>query len=263
MRRVSGHYNRDCSWAELITNGVIFINGANEHNCYIDSETKIGAGTKIGPGVILDEKTVIGKNCVIGGAGLPVIERSIIGDNVKIKHTCGVRDCEIGNDTNISEFVTVANLVGGMKKETKIGSRCMIGVHVTIIGGAQIGDECFIADNARVGGSLKLSSQTYFNPARAVSDKSWPPYINNGSWYLSGHYLALSRPVNQDVRVSFYVKAFHRCRQNGNIMKEWLSTPVPHLGRTPLECIVNDGENIMPCLLEECTCLESKIKNPG
>lgn len=214
---------------------------------------KIGANCQIGDAVIVD--SIISDNCVIGTRGPAVIERSFLGIGMKAKHACGIRDAYIDYEVNISEFVTFANLAAGEKKKTRVGSRTMIGVAVRIMGGSQIGEECYVADGARVNGIIP--SRTYFNPGRALKDPNYNAMQSDCSWYIGGNYLPLNakHPVNPTARVQFQVKAFYKCGQNNGAFKQWLKTPQRHMGgRTPLACIREEGEKALSCLLSECKC---------
>ncbi|MDO8522958.1 MAG: DUF2384 domain-containing protein [bacterium] len=218
---------------------------------------KIGTNCKIGDAVIID--SIISDNCEIGTRGHAVIERSFLGTGVKAKHSCGIRDAYIDYDVNISEFVTIANLAAGKKSRTKIGSRTMIGVAVRIMGGSEIGEECYIADGARVDGTL--APRTYFNPGRALKNTQFCARQSNCSWYLAGMYLVLKRAIGPKERISFHVKAFQKCWQDGDALKEWLKTPILHLGgRTPLEALQTDGEKNFDCILGECKCSKPEEK---
>lgn len=313
MKRHSGQYSKTYSWGELITNGVKFVYGANEQNCYIDNKVKIGKGTEIWPGVILDDDIEIGKSCIIGKSAIIIgkiqigdrvqidenvkitgngyisdnsrvghkihnpqigkncvvlgqvfestiadgcfigedmeITRSTIGANTNAKHHGGIRDAEVGHEVNFSGGANIWNYDGSFKKKTKIGNRVFIGGGARIMGGVEIGDESFIAENSLVNRNIPAKS-FFVNKTPGAKIET----INdNCSWYLDGNYLNLKYPVDLKLRESFYVKAYRLCGQSSDAMKEWLKTPNQHMGgRTPIECIKKEGEKSFACLLHEC-----------
>lgn len=301
MRRNSGYHSHSYSWGELIENGVKFIYGANEYNCYIDSAVQIGKGTKIWSGVTLDGNISIGENCeikkgtailgegyirsgcVIGSRelvnpkigrnckieGLVIdseigedceigrfaeIKRSSLSWGVNAKHSCGIRDASVGYLTNISEYAQIANFDGVEKKKTKIGSKCMIGVSVRIMGGVEIGDECFIADGARV--SQDIGHQTYFNPAKTEKHPHlYKAHNTHCAWYLAGNYLKLDIPMPSGNRSEFLQKIWtkYRLQPTDEKFKEWLEKPIPHLAdRTAIEALKEDWKENMDCITGDC-----------
>ncbi|KKT29824.1 hypothetical protein A3G55_04010 [Candidatus Giovannonibacteria bacterium RIFCSPLOWO2_12_FULL_44_25] len=250
MRLRHGQHNDLISWeSEILGNGVLPVDGANAENCYIEDTIKIGAGTKIYPNVIIVGEGYIGEGSVIGPGNR--IENPRIGKEVRMKHSCGISHATIDNFTNVSEFVTIADFDGVEKKRTFIGSKCMIGVQVRIMGGSQIEEECFVADGARVSGFL--SPRTYFNSEKALKDPQYSAYHTNCAWYLAGYYLAMQSAVFPDERAEFIEKIMKRCGGDEEIFKKWLKTPIMHMGgQTPLKSLKKEGGKAIKCLLGEC-----------
>ena len=260
MRRQSGPYSRNYSWGELIENGVKFVYGANEHNCYIDSATKIDSGTIIYPGIILDSKTKIGKNCIIAG----LIIESEIGDNCEIgkfaevtrsrlarginaKHACGIRDADVGPFTNVASGTDIKNYDGVEKFKTIIGSKCFLAG--TIIGGVMIGDEVRIHPEALV--KDNLPSMSYYAYGKIKEYRSW---------YLDGNYLNLDLPIPYLNRLHF-IKViekklgykFHNGEKSiDENLKKYFNTPNGHLNLTPLRALEKFGCAGILCILGEC-----------
>lgn len=250
MRLRTAGYNDLISWgSEILAKGVLPVEGASAENCFIEDTIRIGKGTKIYPCVIIVGEGHIGEECVIGPYNR--IENPRIGNGVKMKHHCGISHTEIGDLTNISEFVTVADFDGVEKTRTFIGAKCMIGVQVRIIGGTRIEEECFVADGARVSGYLPPRS--YFNPERALMHPEYLAQNANCAWYLVGNYLAMQYTVLSEQRAEFIEKAIKKSGGDEEVLKKWLKTPIMHMaGRTPLKCLQEEGQKAIKCLLQEC-----------
>lgn len=250
MRLRHARYNDIISWeSEILARGVLPVYGANAENCYIDDTVKIGAGTKIYPNVTIVGEGFIGEGGVIGQGNF--IKNPRIGKEIKMKHPCTISNTEIGDFTNISAFVTVADSDGMEKAWTFIGPKCMIGVQVRIIGGSRIGEECFVADGARVNGYLP--PRTYYNSEKALKYPNLGAHHANCAWYLAGNYLAMQYPVLPDKRTEFIEKVLKKCGGDEEIFKTWLKTPIMHMaGRTPLKCLQEEGQKAIKCLLQEC-----------
>ena|SRR3989344_3260984 len=207
---------------------------------YVGDDSVIGSNIKnphIGQrcmvkGQVFD--STIGDDCAVGF--FADINRSNLGAGVKAKHRCGIRDAEIGSLTNISEGVSIFNYDGVVKRKTKIGQRCFLGGNITIIGGIEIGDECYIAKGARV--AKNIPARSYFNPNRALIHPKFPALQEGGEWYLEGHYLHFDFPIAVADRQCFeqWIQ-----KRNGDIAL-WLVTPSKPLGdKTPLEYITKYG----------------------
>lgn len=210
---------------------------------------KIGRNCKI-DGLVIDSE--IGEDCEIGQ--FAEIERSLLSWGINAKHGCGIRDAEVGYLTNISEYAQIANFDGVAKKKTKIGSKCMIGVSVRIMGGVEIGDECFIADGARV--SENITHQTYFNPAKAEKYPNlYKAHNTHCAWYLAGNYLKLDFPMPSRNRSKFLQKVWikYRLQPADEKFKEWLQKPILHLAdRTAIDALKQDWKKNMDCIFGDC-----------
>ena len=73
------------------------------NNTYIDPRVKIGSGTVILPGTILRGRTVIGKNCTIGPNAM-------------------IRDCTVGDETEVNASQLNESTVGA---HTTVGPLCL------------------------------------------------------------------------------------------------------------------------------------------
>lgn len=85
----------------------------------VEPSVKIGDGNQIMSGAIIGSDAVIGNNCIINSGAI-------------ISH-----DCTIGNSTHVTPGAVLAGHV-------KTGERCLIGMSVNILIGAEIGDDVTI-----------------------------------------------------------------------------------------------------------------------
>ena len=92
-----------------LANGVIVM---DTNSVYIDPRVKIGAGTTLLPGTILRGETVIGEHCTIGPNAM-------------------VRDCTVGDFTEINASQT---------NESAIGSHTTVGPFAYVRPNSTIGD---------------------------------------------------------------------------------------------------------------------------
>lgn len=244
----------------VIIRGKIIIGDSVRIDPYIKitGEGYIGDGSFIGHNI---HNPRIGKNCIIKGEVTNSIieDECEIGENaqvtrcrfgvgVKMKHFSGARDADIGDYTNFSEGSTISNYDGIEKQKTIIGAYVMIGVHARIMGGMTIGDECFVADGARVDKNLPPS--TYFNPGKAATHKNFHAMQDNRSWYLYGNYIALDKAVGEKYRGAFVNEIIKKFGANADEIKKWLKTPIQKLGsRTPIQCIKEEGCEALNVLL--------------
>jgi len=237
------------------------------HGVKITGEGYVGYNSEIGHDI---ENPKIGGNCKIEGEVIESIiadyceigkdakiKRSTVGSATKAKHKCGIRDADVGCCVNISVDVEILNSDGESKKRTTIGNYVFLGGRIEIIGGITIGDEARISARSLV--NEDVSAGTYFvnmTPGARLTTKK-----DNAAWYLEGNYLKLQCSIGTKYRNLFHTKAFVKCGHNTKTLKEWLKTPIVHMGgRTPIQCIKEEGENTFPCLLDECKCSKPNEK---
>ena len=114
-----------------LANGVIVM---DTNSVYIDPRVKIGAGTTLLPGTILRGETVIGEHCTIGPNAM-------------------VRDCTVGDFTEINASQT---------NESAIGSHTTVGPFAYVRPNSTIGDHVKVGDfveikNSVIGNGTKIS----------------------------------------------------------------------------------------------------------
>lgn len=126
---------------------------------YIDPRVEIAPGTVILPGSILRGRTVIGRNCTIGPNAM-------------------VRDCTVGDETEIN---------ASQANESTIGSRTHVGPFAYIRPGCAIGDDIKVGDfvevkNSIIGDGTKIAHLTY------VGDSDVGKKVNFGCGTVTTNY---------------------------------------------------------------------------
>ena len=139
-----------------LANGVIVLDA---NSVYIDPRVKIGAGTTLLPGTILRGETLIGENCTIGPNAM-------------------VRDCVVGDHTEINASQT---------NESTIGSHTSVGPFAYVRPNSTIGDHVKVGDfveikNSVIGSGTKISHLTY------IGDSDCGERINFGCGTITTNY---------------------------------------------------------------------------
>ena len=126
---------------------------------YIDPRVEIGRGSFLLPGSILRGETVIGRNCVIGPNAM-------------------VRDCTVGDGTEIN---------ASQINESAIGSGTHVGPFAYVRPGSVVGDGVKVGDfvevkNSTIGDGTKISHLTY------VGDSDVGKRVNFGCGTVTTNY---------------------------------------------------------------------------
>ena len=129
------------------------------NNPYIAPRDTIGSGTVILPGTILRGRTVIGKNCTIGPNTM-------------------IRDCVIGDETEVN---------ASQLNESRVGSHTNVGPFAYVRPNSTIGDHVKVGDfveikNSVIGNGTKISHLTY------VGDSDCGERINFGCGTVTTNY---------------------------------------------------------------------------
>ena len=126
---------------------------------YIDPRAAIGAGTMLLPGTLIQGETTIGQNCQIGPNAL-------------------LRDCEIGDcsEVNASQLL-----------ESTVGQRTHVGPFAYVRPGSRIGSDVKVGDfvevkNSTIGDHTKISHLTY------VGDSDVGEHVNFGCGTVTTNY---------------------------------------------------------------------------
>ena len=136
--------------------GVSFLDA---NSVYIDPRVKIGSGTVILPGTILRGRTVIGKNCTIGPNAM--IRDCVIGDGTEV-NASQLNESTVGDHTTVGPFAYV-------RPNSRIGDRVKVGDFVEI-------------KNSVIGSGTKISHLTY------VGDTDCGERINFGCGTVTTNY---------------------------------------------------------------------------
>ncbi len=153
--------NADCllnkrTVARLMREGVCVL---NPESVRIDASVKIGCDTVIYPNTILEGETIIGEDC-------------IIGPNTRIKN------CKIGNKTEVQSSVAM---------DSQIGDNTSVGPFAYIRPNSKIGNDIKVGDfvevkNATIGNGTKISHLTY------VGDSDVGERVNFGCGTVTVNY---------------------------------------------------------------------------
>ena len=133
------------------------------------SDIRLGDGAQLDRGVVLlisgesrgAEKIVIGRTAYINRSTMiDASERIEIGANAMIGPFCYITDHDhvIGSADDLTA------------KPTRIGERCWIGAHVTILKGVSIGDDTVVGAGSVVTKSLPPRDIAVGNPARVLRE---------------------------------------------------------------------------------------------
>lgn len=115
----------------------------------IAKNVEIGEGTWIGPNAVILEGTKIGKNCKI----FPGAVIGAIPQDLKFKGEKS--SVEIGDNTNIREFVTV-NRGTAAKGKTVVGKNCLLMAYVHVAHDCVVGDNCILVNNVNLAGEVVI-----------------------------------------------------------------------------------------------------------
>lgn len=127
----------------------------------IHKNVEIGEGTWIGSNVTIMEGARIGKNCRI----FPSSVISAIPQDLKYKgeETLTV----IGDNTTIRECVTI-NRGTSDRRQTKIGSNCLIMAYTHIAHDCEIGNYCIFSNNTTLAGHITVGDYVVLAGLTAV-----------------------------------------------------------------------------------------------
>ena len=139
-----------------LNNGVQVL---DTNSVYIDPRVTIGEGTMLLPGTILRGETKIGKNCTIGPNAM-------------------IRDCTVGDDTEVNASQLNESTVGS---GTTVGPFAYVRPHCTIGDKVRVGDFVEIK-NSVIGSGTKISHLTY------VGDSDCGERINFGCGTVTTNY---------------------------------------------------------------------------
>ncbi len=109
------------------------------------------------------------RNCIRFSS--EIAQNSVIGAGLYTPHPYGIVIglCEIGEDVEILQNVTIGKLRASDSGSPKIGHRAKIGAGVVILGDVEIGNDAVIGANAVVLSNVPDKATAVGNPARVLS----------------------------------------------------------------------------------------------
>lgn len=133
---------------------------------------EIGEGCAVGPYAHLRPGTRLGRGVVIGTGA--EVNRSQLGDGVRMQHFSYLGDARIGEGANIGAGAITANYDGRTKHPTAIGVRAFIGSGSVLVAPARIGDGAVVGAGAVVPGGRPVAARTVVAgvPARLMKKAS-------------------------------------------------------------------------------------------
>ena len=165
-----------------LANGVIVM---DTNSVYIDPRVRIGAGTTLLPGTILRGETVIGEHCTIGPNAM--VRDCTVGDFTEI-NASQTNESAIGNHTTVGPFAYV-------RPNSTIGDHVKVGDFLTYVGDSDcgervnfgcgtvttnydgfkkyrctIGDDSFIGCNTNLVAPVKVGEGSYIAAGSTITD---------------------------------------------------------------------------------------------
>ncbi len=107
----------------------------------------LGEGSDVDATATVVGPAVIGENCRIG-PGVRIGEYVVLGANVRVRGGADIERTVVHDNTYIGESARLRGTVVGRACDLRKGVRCE--------DGAVLGDECFVADDAYIGASVKI-----------------------------------------------------------------------------------------------------------
>ena len=143
----------------------------------IREHVSIGSGTVIGPHAVIDSFVTIGRNCrVFQFASVGAIPQDL-------KYSGEVTYVEIGDNTDIREFVTINRGTAGGGGITKIGSGCLLMAYSHVAHDCIIGDHVVLANAATLAGHVSLGDYAFIGGLTAIQQ-----FVRIGAHtYIGGH----------------------------------------------------------------------------
>ena len=139
----------------------------------IEDDVEIGDGTIIKNFVELRKNTKIGKDCYIDSR-VSTSGECEIGDGVTLRYdTIIARGCKVGNNTYIAPRVMTNNLDTGKKQigGAHIGENCFIGTNAVLQHGITIGNDSVIGAMSFVTKNIGDGETWFGSPAKKYEDR--------------------------------------------------------------------------------------------
>jgi bifunctional UDP-N-acetylglucosamine pyrophosphorylase/glucosamine-1-phosphate N-acetyltransferase len=154
---------------------------------FIQNGVSIGKNSIIYPFTFIDKGVIIGRNCLLGPfvhlrkgtcikdntqiGNFVEINRTKIGNNVKVKHFSYLGDAFLGNEVNIGAGTVVANFDGKFKHKTVIEKQAFIGSDTVLVAPVKIGKAAATGAGSVVTKNVKAKTVVVGVPARVLKKK--------------------------------------------------------------------------------------------
>ncbi|MCK5493970.1 MAG: bifunctional N-acetylglucosamine-1-phosphate uridyltransferase/glucosamine-1-phosphate acetyltransferase, partial [Candidatus Omnitrophica bacterium] len=136
---------------------------------FIEKSVIIGKNCSLGPFIRLRKDTVIGDNCQVGN--FLEINRSKIGNNVRIKHFGYLGDAFVEEGVNIGAGTVIANYDGKQKNKTYIEKKAFIGSDTIIVAPVKIGANAITGAGSVVTKDVESKTVVVGVPAKIFKKK--------------------------------------------------------------------------------------------
>jgi len=107
----------------------------------------LGEGSELDPTAVVEGPALIGENCRIG-PGVRIGEYAVLGANVRVRRDADLERVVIHDNAYVGESARLRGAVVGRACDLRKGVRCEEG--------SVLGDECFVAEEAFIGASVKV-----------------------------------------------------------------------------------------------------------
>lgn len=127
-------------------------------------------GVTVGPFANIRPGCVVGPRCKIGD--FVELKGTVLEERVSAGHLSYLGDAEIGAGTNIGAGTITCNYDGIRKHKTRIGKRCFVGSHSTLVAPVQLGDEVITAAGSTITDDVPESTLA-IGRSRQLNKEGW------------------------------------------------------------------------------------------
>ena len=134
------------------------------------NNSELKHGVTVGPFANIRPDCVVGAKCKIGD--FVELKGSVLEERVSAGHLTYLGDAEVGAGTNIGAGTITCNYDGVRKHKTRIGKRCFVGSHSTLVAPLQLGDEVITAAGSTITEDVPGSTLA-IGRARQLNKEGW------------------------------------------------------------------------------------------
>ncbi len=124
----------------------------------------------VGPFANIRPNCVVGAKCKIGD--FVELKGTVLEDHVSAGHLSYLGDAEVGAGTNIGAGTITCNYDGVRKHRTRIGKRCFVGSHSTLVAPVQLGNEVITAAGSTITEDV-ADSTLAIGRSRQLNKEGW------------------------------------------------------------------------------------------